>query len=136
MTRFFALLVLALLTLSGQVFARGSVPIVNYDDVQIVNASGKPMQLDAVKKAINVAAASKGWVVVPDGEALSATLVVRSKHTVVVGIVVTADKYFLRFKDATNMNLTEHEGQKLIHPFYNKWVLELNEAIRMELLKL
>jgi hypothetical protein len=136
MKRFLLLLALAFLALSGQVHARGTVPVVNYENVQLAGGSGKPLSVDAVKQAIRTAAAAKSWAVTPDGDALTATLVVRNKHTVVVGITVSGDKYSLQFKDAVNMNVTERDGLKLIHPFYNRWVQELNEAIRVELLKL
>lgn len=124
----------AILSLNAS--ARDSVPIVNYDNVAVATNSGKAPNAEQVKQAIAAAAASKGWTVAPAGDGkLQATIVVRGKHTVVVDIAYAADKYTLTYKDSINMNLIERDGQKLIHPFYNKWVQTLKEAIRLELLK-
>lgn len=136
MTRFLPLLALVFIALTGTAQARGSVPVVNYENVQLASDSGKLVSADAAKQAIRTAAASKNWTVAPDGDALIATLVVRNKHTVTVSIVLRGDKYSLLFKDAVNMNVMERDGQTLIHPFYNRWVQDLNEAIRIELLKI
>jgi len=122
--------------LSLNAIARDSVPIVNYDNVAVATNSGKAPNAEQVRQAITAAAASKGWTVAPAGDGkLQATIVVRGKHTVVVDIAYAADKYALTYKDSINMNLIERDGQKLIHPFYNKWVQTLKEAIRLELLK-
>lgn len=116
--------------------ARDSVPIVNYDNVAVATSSGKAASAEQVRQAITAAAAGKGWTVAEQGDGkLQATIVVRGKHTVVVDIAYAADKYALTYKDSINMNLIERDGQKLIHPFYNKWVQTLKEAIRLELLK-
>ena len=133
MTRFLPLLALVFLALSGAAQARDSVPVVNYENVQLVSASGKPVSADAATQAIRAAAAAKNWTVSSSDKALSATLVVRSKHTVTVNIILSGEKYSLLFKDAVNMNVTERDGQTLIHPFYNRWVIELKDAITKEL---
>lgn len=132
--------------------ARTPVPIINYENIAIATNSGKSIQVDQVKQAISMAATSKGWRVAysPDGSLL-ATLVVRNKHTVVVKIAYDVNKYSINYNDSNNMKYgiinvqqtmassntdQSHNGQGEIHPFYNKWVLELKDAIRIELLKL
>ena len=132
--------------------ARTPVPIINYENIAIATNSGKSIQVDQVKQAISMAATSKGWTVAysPDGSLL-ATLVVRNKHTVVVKIAYDVNKYSINYNDSNNMKYgiinvqqtmassntdQSHNGQGEIHPFYNKWVLELKDAIRIELLKL
>ncbi len=132
--------------------ARTPVPIINYENIAIATNSGKSIQVDQVKQAISMAATSKGWTVAysPDGSLL-ATLVVRNKHTVVVKIAYDVNKYSINYNDSNNMKYgiinvqqtmassntdQSHNGQGEIHPYYNKWVLELKDAIRIELLKL
>lgn len=135
-SKLFAALLIATTLVAAPAVARDSVPIVNYDNVAVATSSGKAPDAEQVRQAIAAAAAGKGWTVAPAGDGkLQATIVVRGKHTVVVDIAYAADKYALTYKDSTNMNFIERDGQKLIHPFYNKWVQTLKEAIRLELLK-
>jgi hypothetical protein len=53
----------------------------------------------------------------------------------VLGISYSADKYAIQYKDSTNLNFKQTNGQSEIHPSYNKWVLNLKEAIGLELLR-
>jgi hypothetical protein len=149
-----AVLIFAALV-SLNVIARTPVPIINYDNISVATSSGKTLQLEQVKQSIQAAAGAKAWSIAfqADGKLL-ATLNVRNKHVIVVEIAYSADKYSLRYKDSTNMKFGEASepqaaglsglspsrpigpGTKVIHPYYNKWVAELKDAIRVELLKL
>lgn len=132
--------------------ARAPVPLINYENIAIATTSGQPLQVEQVKQAITTAAASKAWTVAysTDGSLL-ATLVVRNKHTVVVKIDYDASKYSINYNDSKNMKYgiidvqativssnkdQSHNGQAEIHPFYNRWVKDLKDAIHAELLKL
>ena len=124
-------------TLSLSALAREAVPIINHDNLLVATNSGKPTSAAQVKQAIQTAAGTKNWSVSAQaGGKLLATLNVRSKHTVMVEITYTANKYSLRYQDSSNMKYGDRDGQAVIHPFYNKWVQEFKEAIRIELLKL
>ena len=135
---------------AGPVHAqRTPVSIVNYPNIPIV--ATKPMQAEQVKKAIQDAALRKGWTFVNeagDTNRMLATLVVRNKHTVMVEIAYSVDKYSITYRDSINMNY--HSEAKfdsrmpnsrnaaaasgpVIHPAYNIWVQELKDAIRVEL---
>jgi len=140
---------------SQAVAQRLAVPIINHPDVAVATSSGKPVQADQVKQAIQAAAKAKGWALAfaPGGKVL-ATLVVRNKHTVVVEIAYSAERYSLMYKDSVNMKYAPHAQSDshinsvnntytrggydgpVIHPFYNNWVQDLQDAIRQELLKL
>jgi len=126
---------IALLSLTAT--AREAVPIVNYDDIAVATNSGKAPSAEQVKQAIIAAASNKSWSIAhqADGKLL-ATLIVRNKHTIVVEIAYAADTYSLRYKDSINMKFDQRDGQPVIHPYYNRWVQELKDAIRIELLKL
>jgi hypothetical protein len=132
-----SLVIVVIALFSLNVVARETVPIINYDTIAVATNSSKAPSAEQVKQAIITAAGSKGWSIAyqADGKLL-ATLVVRSKHTIVVEIGSTADSYSLRYKDSTNMNFGERDGVPSIHPYYNKWVLYFKETIRVELLKL
>ncbi len=123
--------------ISFPALAREPVPIINYDAVQIVTTSGNKPQVTQVEQAIKTAAAANEWTLSnsEDGKLL-ATLFVRNKHTVVVEITYDTEKYSLQYKDSINMKYGTQNGKPVIHPFYNRWVETLKEAIRVELLKL
>ena len=116
--------------------ARSSVPIVNYDNIPVTTASGHVLTEAQVKQAILNAATAKNWTIAyqADGK-LEATLIVRAKHTIVVEVGYAIDKYSLNYKNSINMNFFVRDGTPLIHPFYNNWVKEFRDAIRVELLK-
>ena len=132
--------------------ARAPVPVINYENVAIATATGKPLQTEQVKQAISLAATSKGWTVAYSADgSLLATLVVHNKHTIVVKIDYDASKYSINYNDSKNMKYgiidvqstivssnqdQSHNGQAEIHPYYNKWVQDLKDAIGKELLKL
>jgi hypothetical protein len=132
----FAVLIFATI-LSLNAIAREAVAIVNHDNIPVATNSGKTPSAEQIKQAIVTAAGTKSWSITPQTNGrLLATLHVRGKHTVVTEIAYASDKYSLTYKDSTDMKYGERDGQAVIHPFYNKWVLELKEAIRIELLKL
>ena len=138
MKRLFAAAFIAMSTLAAApAIAREAVPVVNHENIAVTTSSGKPVQGEQVKQAILAAAASKGWTLgyQADGKLL-ATYVKAAKHTVVVEVEYTADKYTLRYQDSTNMKAKQMDGQTIIHPYYNKWVQNFRDAIRAELLKL
>jgi len=144
------LLVVCVLGASSVYAQRTPVSIINYPNIPVATASGKPIQAEQVKKAIQDAALKKGWTLASEaGDKLLATLVVRNKHTIMVEIVYSADKYSITYRDSVNMNYHKegHYDSRLpsarnaataaqgpvIHPAYNTWVQEFKDAIRVEL---
>jgi hypothetical protein len=127
------ILLAAVLTFASAhaVAQRHPVPIINYENVQITTAAGQ-LTTEQVKQAILTAAGSKQWVVTEQGPGrMTATLHVRGKHTVVTEIIHSNDKFSLLYKDSTNMKYGPGpDGKGVIHPFYNRWVQDLKEAIR------
>ena len=140
-------------------FARTPVAIIDHVDIPVITRSGSPITDERVRDAITVAAQSLNWEVgrSPSQNMLSATLHVRGKHTAVVSITYSIKKYSIVYQSSVNLNYgrTEPEvsgsldihninnpiarmpvGTQVIHPFYNKWVQDLNENIKRELLKL
>lgn len=114
--------------------ARQPAIVVNYNDVIITTQSGTPLKADQVKKAITKAAVDKNGKVTHSGEEkLLASLTVRGKHNVTTEIFYSPEKYSIRYKDSSNMNYAMCEGEAFIHPNYNEWVSNLNNAIQAKL---
>lgn len=130
-------LVLAAVLSLGAVHAvaRSPVPVVNHDMVAVQSASGKALSAGQVKQAIVAAAGATGrkWTVseVAPGH-LVATYMVRT-HTVVTDIKYSGSSFSIAYKDSVNMKFSADGAGGNIHPFYNQWVSELVQAIRMEL---
>lgn len=111
---------------------RATVPVVNYNDVSFTTNSNKPT-LAQVKKAILTATETKGWIVNDKGPGkMDATLTVRGKHTVIVLITYSTTAFSINYVDSTDMKYGMKNGEPSIHPYYNDWVKELEDAIKIE----
>jgi hypothetical protein len=118
----------ALLASSGA-YARGGVPIVNFENVQVVTGTGKPVDADAVKKAITSAATSRGWTIeAVERDKLQATYNV-NRHSIMVDISYAPASYSIRYAESLSMNYEMTGAQPTIHPRYNAWVKDLKLAI-------
>lgn len=118
--------------------ARDTVPVVNYENVAVVTGSGKPVSAAAVGVAISNAAASgkRVWQVTRTApDRLRATYQVR-QHAVSVDIKYDAKAYSIHYAGSDNMKYGEENGVKLIDPYYNSWVDELQGGISAQLGKL
>lgn len=154
-----ACLSISLLTLSHEACARETVPIVDHIDVPVVTGSGKRAAGDKVRDMIAAAATSGKWEISTGSEknTLVAALHVRNRHTAVVSIPYSADKFSIKYQNSTNMRYQLAEpaptgsidlskinspaqaiqaGTPMIHPSYNKWVQDLLHSIQSELKKL
>ena len=139
---------------------REVVPVVDYTNIPVSTASGKPLTAEQVRDVIVSAGQSNKWEIArrPGQDLLTATLEVRGKHTVVVTIPYSAAKFSIRYESSTNMKYsvrdksmvvssnpmiangrgvpTAADGIPVIHPAYNLWVHDLLQAIQGELKKL
>jgi hypothetical protein len=130
--------VMLMLMVSNAACAKRSVPVVNYENQAIVGTSDKANSLEDIGKRVAAAAISKGWSLsgVEPGR-VTATLVVRGKHTTVVDITYTEKTFSIKYKDSTNMLYDrDKDGNETIHTNYNRWVSSLLIAINKELLEL
>ncbi|HEX7888421.1 MAG TPA: hypothetical protein VF522_03595 [Ramlibacter sp.] len=114
------------------------VPIVNPGNLSAAAAPGRQLKAEDVKKAILAAALAteRKWAIteVAPGRMI-ATYHVRT-HTVTSEIHYTAADFSVFYRDSINMKYAPGpDGKGVIHPFYNQWVQELVQAIRIELAK-
>jgi hypothetical protein len=132
-------LLLALAVSLGAVQAsaqRLPVPIVNHENVLAERAGGRAASAGDVKKAILAAAEATGrkWVVSePAPGLLVATYHVRT-HTVITEIRYADGRFSVAYRDSVNMKYAPGaDGRGVIHPFYNQWVQDFVQAVRLEL---
>ena len=115
--------------------ARTPVPIVDHQNVRVEKSGGARMTAEQVRQAILAAATAtaRKWVVSePTPGVLVATYQVRS-HMVVTEIRYSANQFSVAYKDSVNMKyVPDGSGKGTIHPFYNQWVQEFVQAIRLE----
>ena len=125
------------LLVSGSVLARPPVPMADVVDKPIATASGKALTAEETLAAIRSAAEGRKWVVTPqdDGKLVASLSWNSNKHTIVVTITSSADRYSIAYKDSVNMRYGTQDGKPVIHPYYNRFVDELRDAIRVELMK-
>jgi hypothetical protein len=107
------------------------VPIVDYYNQPIAGAA----TIDSVRRAITTAAAGRKWTLTESGSGhMIATLVIRSKHTLVIDIRYSASMLDLRYRDSENLNYHKFDnGGRVIHPNYNNEVKALFDAINAAL---
>lgn len=124
-------------------YAATPAVIVNFKDQVIKRFDNKLLSPEEVQNRIRKAAGEMDWRVEPGEESghIIATLVVRGKHTAVVDIAFSADRYSITYKDSINLDYNTlcmnafgerrylREEVSCVHPNYNKWVFYLNEAI-------
>jgi hypothetical protein len=127
------LLLLALMVLSAGCRAATTKPITTLsgsipESVTQVNFTAKDMHEAIIKGCLD-----KGWNARDsDVTTIEATIEVRGKHIVVVSIPYTATSYTINYKSSVNMdyNNTRDDGLVTIHYNYNKWITNLDRAIK------
>lgn len=133
-----AVLLTAVLMVSGSALAREPVPIINPTDVSVVAASGKKLSAAEVQQVISRTATEKKWIVsAPQNDKFTASLSWNAnKHTIVVEIACQPDRYSITYKDSVNMKYEVLNGVPRIHPYYDRHVNALRDAIRVGFMKL
>jgi hypothetical protein len=108
--------------------SRSGALIENVNDTPVVGTN-KTVPQAQVRSAIIAAGAGLGWQITDAGpNKLLGTLNLRT-HTAVVDIPYSASTYSILYKSSINLN----ESGGTIHPNYNSWVRNLDNAIRQEI---
>jgi hypothetical protein len=129
--KFLRLVAIALAFFALNAHARGSVPIMNFEAVPAMTASGQPATVQQIRTALQAAGTPRGWQITQSSQSQSlAVLNVRGKHSVSADITYTRGQYSIKYRDSSNMN---YEPSGLIHPKYNMWVQTLMDETRIQL---
>jgi hypothetical protein len=100
-------------------------PVMNIDNVAIAT----PHTLEQVRQAIVAGGVSKGWLMQETKPGVVHGTLKAHSHQAEVDVTYTAQTYSIDY--VSSVNLDYKNGT--IHRNYNKWVSNLNEAIRAQL---
>ena len=96
-----------------------------------VRSDKASLAMDDVEVAIKRAGSGLGWVMLSDAPGkMTGTLRLRS-HVAVVGVTYDTSTYSIQYKESTNLDYDAAKGT--IHPNYNGWIQNLDNAIQREL---
>ncbi len=123
--------VLVLFAWSATVAAARTAILVDHESIPVTAKSAAD-----VKRAILVAAASRGWAVLKQTDNnIRLQYDKGGKHQVVIDVRYDTKSYGIKYVDSTNLHYSERDGRRVIHRNYNRWIDYLINSIRVELLK-
>lgn len=126
---------ICLLAVTTTALARDPVPLVELRNAPLASGSGKPLTLDDVRDALDVAAQRSKWTIrhVGPGQA-TATTFVNGKHSVAIAISYSPTSISIEYRDSVQMKYgVGPNGDRVIHPSYMDWQKHLYELTRFEL---
>jgi hypothetical protein len=127
------LAVMLLGLMAGPAIARDTVPIANYINEPLQRADGAALNEARVMQAIFNAAAQRKWSLgYAANGSVTATLVIRNKHTMVVDILYSPNAISMRYRSSINLKYWVRDGVPYIHPAYNAQAKALLDAIKIE----
>ncbi|MGF1527289.1 MAG: hypothetical protein ACFCBW_10910 [Candidatus Competibacterales bacterium] len=110
----------------------GTAPIRNVQDSSVTETvEDQPTSTRQVRRAIISAGGDLGWEISGAGRGhLIGTLFIRS-HMAQVDIFFNSERYDIVYRNSSNLNYDPATGE--IHPRYNVWVNNLDNAIQNRL---
>ena len=128
--RIFRCLLLVVFVLGGSAAHARESSLEDYENVPATGKDGKPLAAEQIRKAIFLGADMSRWVVSvkESGNTLKATYTWGS-HTAVVDIEYAAGRYSIRYVDSRNLDFSEKNGVRVVHPAYNTVVTQLKTRI-------
>ena len=125
-----AILLAASLVAAGGLAQARSSNMVDLGRQSLASASGQPMTVDAVRKAIIAGGARHSWKTVGDQPGVVTLETDSGAHQAVVDVAYDAQGFQITYKSSANLNYEHTDSRTSIHPKYNKWVEELSSSIR------
>ncbi|SRR6266446_2788272 len=116
------------LAVSTGAFARGSVPVMNVENMEAVKPGNTSLSAEQVGKAINSALSARGWTAKAEGNRIKATYS-RGSHSATINVTYSAKSYSILYLDSSNLNYSKDKGAGTIHPTYNAWIKQLKTGI-------
>lgn len=106
-------------------------PLVDIEDAPLKASS--TASLDTIAQAIERAGTRRGWQMTAKSPgAMSGKIMVRGKHTVIVDVIYDTETVSILYGGSINMNYSEKNGVRRIHPSYLKWIEFLKKDIQRE----
>ncbi|MFG0599654.1 MULTISPECIES: hypothetical protein [Delftia] len=122
-----AAIVLVLALAAGSAVAR-STDI--YEPPAVMWTASPETTTQQLHDRIVVASKSLGWVVVGDEPGrLELHYDKQGKHQVNIAVHYNTDTYRISYLHSVNLNYSEGDGKREIHPNYNRWVRNLMKKI-------
>ncbi len=120
-------LILALVFATSPAHARAARPLVNPAPADW----GCALTLSEVKDGIEAGMLARGWAPAEISEGhITASIIVRGKHTLIVDIDYTESSFSIKYKDSKNLKYSANSaGIKKIHPNANSWMKNLKTSI-------
>ncbi len=112
------------------------VPLQNHERVAVSVSDKTKLSPEAVKKAIAVAGASKGWRVVQESPGSIRLSINVRRHSATIDIGYSLDAYSIKYVSSENLDYAARDAVETIHPNYNRWLRFLIQTITAELLRI
>ena len=90
--------------------------------------SGSNASDAAIAEAIKAAGERTRWTIKPVAPGKMRGMYSKGRHTAVIEITYTRSTFSIEYVDSTNL---QYDGDQ-IHKAYNKWVMQLEQAIERE----
>lgn len=119
---------LALALCTGTAMAR-QAELVDQAKVLLLT-DGAPLTIQQVRARIAGAAQSIGWQAVKDETGRMELMYDKAgKHQVTIEVLYDGAGFDINYLKSNNLNYEERDGQRQIHPNYNRWIRNLSKQI-------
>jgi hypothetical protein len=108
----------------------------NNERIAVSVSDKTKLSLEAVKKAIVVGGASKGWRLAQESPGSVRLSINVREHGATIDIAYSLDAYSIKYVSSVNLDYAMRDGVEIIHPTYNRWLRNLIQAITAELLRI
>ncbi len=120
--------ILALALCSGTAMAR-QADLVDHDKILLLS-DGAPLTEQMVRARILNAANNIGWQPLKDEPGRMELMYDKAgKHQVYIEVNYDAAGFDINYLRSNNLAYEERDGQRKIHPNYNRWIKNLNKQI-------
>src|SRR5215510_8017891 len=116
--------------------AQPPVPLQQYEHLTVSVSDKANLTPAAVKKAIVVAASSRGWWLVADRPGVVQLATKMRGYGAVIEVSYTTEAYSIRYVSSEHLGYAQQGGAESIHPTYNRWLRNLIQSINTELLRI
>ena len=118
---------------STAAFAGRTLPLIEPGRVALhASAASAPVAARDVRRAVLTGGRLHDWQLKNEAPGVLTLEAGHGTHRVTVDVNYDATGYEIKYRDSVEMNYDVEDGKPVIHPKYNKWVMDLDSAIRSE----